>query len=170
MQGADRVNEELEVGFDQRFERMWRRTEQVGRWVMLLVVAAGLAGFLGRGPFSHRTAISSGAGLSVDFEPITRSQASTQVTFNLSNPSPDDTVDLFVGTNIVEPMGLQKVEPQPLRTRVVDGGMIMTIGIPPQTKDAKFRLMLAPTSLGANELVVQRSGYAALRWTQFVLP
>jgi hypothetical protein len=170
MQGADRVNEELEVGFDQRFERQWRRAEQAGRWVMVLFVVAGLAGFLGRGPFSHRTAASPGTGIAVDFEPIARAQAATQVTFKLDNTSPEDTVDLFVGTNVVEPMGLQKVEPQPVRTQVVDGGMVMTIGMPPGTKDAKVRLMLEPTALGANELVVQRTGFATQRWTQFVLP
>ncbi len=48
--------------------------------------------------------------------------------------------------------------------------MVMTISIPPGTRDAKLRLMLQPMSLGSNELVVRREGYAAQRWTQFVLP
>ncbi|WP_158742459.1 hypothetical protein [Acidisphaera sp. L21] len=170
MQGADRVNEELEVGFDQRFERLWRRAEQVGRWIMVLFVAAGIAGFLGRGPYSHETAKSIGTGLTVDFEPVTRSQAGTQVTFNLDNASASSTIDIFVGTNIVEPMGLQRIEPQPLQTRLVDGGMVMTIPVAPGTRDAKLRLMLQPMSLGPNELVAQREGYAAQRWTLFVLP
>ena len=170
MQGADRVNEELEVGFDQRFEHIWRRAEQVGRWAMVAIVALGMAGFFGRGPFSHETAHSADSGLAVDFEPVTRSQAGTQVTFNLDNMSQSPTVDIFVGSNIVEPMGLQKVEPQPSQIRLVDGGMIMTIAVPPGTRGAKLRLMLQPQSLGSNELVAQREGYAAQRWTQFVLP
>lgn len=48
MQGADKVNDELEVGFDEPFESRWSRAEQVGRVVMVLVAAAGLSGLLGR--------------------------------------------------------------------------------------------------------------------------
>ena len=170
MQGADQVNEELEVGFDQRFEHLWRRAEEVGRWVMVLFVVAVIAGFLGRGPYSHETVKNEGTGLAVDFEPVARSQAGTQVTLKLDNSSASPTIDIFVGSNIVEPMGLQRVEPQPVRTRLVDGGMVMTFPVPPGTRDAKLRLMLQPLSLGSNELIAQREGYVAQRWTQFVLP
>ncbi len=170
MQGADRVNEELEVGYDQRFERRWRVAEQVGRWAMVLFVVAGLAGLLSHGPYSHRTAASVGTGLVVDFEPIVRAQASTQITFHFDNISAASTVDLFIGTNIVEPMGLQRIEPQPAQTRLVKDGMVMTIPIPPGTKDAKLRFMLQPMSLGPNELVARVNDNAPQRWTQFVLP
>ena len=137
---------------------------------MVAFVVAGLAGLLGRGPLSHATAGSPGTGLKVDYEPVTRSQASTQVTFNLDNLSQDPTVDIFVGTNIVEPMGLQRFEPPTLQTRLVDGGMVVTITVPPGTRSAKLRLILQPMSLGSNELIAQRAGYAAQRWSQFVLP
>ncbi len=170
MQGADRVNEELEVGYDDRFERRWRVAEQIGRCVMVLFVVAGLAGFLGRGPYSHQTAASIGTGMAVDFEPVTRSQAPTQVTFHLDNLTSAPTIDVLVGTNIVEPMGLQRVEPQPLQTRLVKDGMVMTVAIPPGTRDAKLRLMLQPVSLGPNELITKLNDDAPQRWTQFVLP
>ena len=93
-----------------------------------------------------------------------------QVTFNLDNLTQSPTVDIFVGSNIVEPMGLQSVQPQPIQTRLVEGGMIMTVAVPPGTRDAKLRLMLQPMSLGFNELVTQRAGYSTQHWTQFVLP
>ena len=79
------------------------------------------------------------------------------MTFNLDNLSQSPTVDIFVGSNIVEPMGLQSVQPQPLQTRLVTGGTIMTIAVPPGTHDAKLRLMLQPLSLGFNELMLSEA-------------
>jgi hypothetical protein len=49
-QGADWVNEELEVGFDPSFETGWHRAEQCGRAVTLLCVIAGLICLLGSSP------------------------------------------------------------------------------------------------------------------------
>ncbi len=170
MQGADRVNDEFEVGYDERFENRWLKAEHVGRIIMLLFVGAGLAGLFGRGPFSHRTDSTVESALAVDFEPIARSQAPTQVTFHIANPTNAPTIDLFIGTNTIEPMGLKTIEPQPATTKVVQDGLLLTFPIPPGTKDALVRLMLEPSSLGPNQLIAQLAGHAPLRWTQFIMP
>src|ERR1700712_514997 len=94
MQGADRINDELEVGFDHIFEARWLWAERVGRVVMLLFVAAGIGGLLGRGPYSHETTTVPMSDLSVDFEPIARSQTGTQVTLHLQNPGSKSELDL----------------------------------------------------------------------------
>ena len=49
MRGADAVNDELEVGFDERFEHRWVWAERAGRVVMVLFVGAALFGLLGHG-------------------------------------------------------------------------------------------------------------------------
>ena len=170
MQGADRVNDEFEVGFDEGFERRWLRAERVGQVVMVLFVAAGLAGLFGRGPFSHRTEQSPESALAVDFEPIARSQAPTQVTFHIDNPTDAPTLDLFIGTNSVEPMGLQRIMPAPVTTKAVTDGLVLTLAIPPGAKNTEIRLLMQPSSLGPNELIARLDGHAPIRWTQFVMP
>ena len=170
MQGADRINDEFEVGFDEKFERGWVRAEIVGRVVMVAFVVAGLAGLFGRGPFSHRTERSDASALAVDFEPIARSQAPTQVTFHIANPTDAPTVDLFIGTNTVEPMGLQRIEPEPVATKAVKDGLVLSLAIPPGTQDSEIRLMLQPAVIGENELIAQLAGHDPIRWTQFVMP
>jgi hypothetical protein len=170
MQGADRVNDELEVGFDQIFERRWLWGQRAGRIVMILVTAAGLAGLLGRGPYSHRTVAMPGTGLKVDFEPIARSQTATQVTLHLTNTTPSPTEALFIGSNAVEPMGLKQMIPEPTSTEILPDGLLLTVAIPPGTRDAAFRLMLTPTGIGANELVARLNDGLPLRWQQFILP
>lgn len=170
IQGADPVNDEFEVGFDQRFEQSWSRAEQIGRVVMVLFVIAGLAGLLGRGPFSHERVQSAGSGLMVDFEPVARSQTGTQVTLHVANPGESPTVKIYIGSNAVEPMGLQRIIPQPVSTQTVQDGLTMVVAVPPGTQDAEIRLMLMPVSLGPNQLIAQVGGYDPIRWTQFVVP
>ena len=170
MQGADKVNGELEVGFDEKFESRWGRIERRGYIVLAVLTAVGLSGLLGRGPLSHRTDHSAASGLSVDFEPITRSQSGTQVTFHFDNPSDADTIDLFLGSHLIEPMGLHQFLPAPVRTRTVTDGLVATIAVPPHGRDEKFRIMLMPLALGPQHLRAQLAGRAPLRWTQFVMP
>ena len=129
-------------------------------FVMSAFVAAGLAGLLGRGPLSHRTEQSPASALAVDFEPIARSQAPTQVTFHIANPTDAPTLDLFIGTNSVEPMGLQRIMPQPVSTKGVKDGLVLTLAIPPGTENAEIRLMLEPSVIGENELIAQLAGHA----------
>ncbi len=170
MQGADQINDEFEVGFDEPFERSWVKAEWVGRIVMIAFVAAGLAGVFGRGPFSHRTEQSAESALAVDFEPIARSQAPTQITFHIDNPTDSPELNLFIGSNSVEPMGLQRIQPQPIATKAVQDGLTLTLSIPPHTKNAEVRLGLEPSELGPNQLIAQLEGHAPIRWTQFILP
>ena len=170
MQGADRVNDEFEVGFDSHFEQRWRRAELTGHATMALFLVAALAGLFGRGPLSHHTAGSAASGMTVDFEPVARSQTATQVTLHLANPTQSPTLDVFIGSNSVEPMGLRRIVPEPVDRRVVDGGMVLSVAVPPGTRDGELRLMLQPTALGPNQLVARLAGHAPLRWTQFVAP
>ena len=67
-------------------------------------------------------------------------------------------------------MGLQRVQPEPVSIRLVDDGMVMTVAVPPGTRDSKLRLILQPISLGPNQLVAQLADHAKLRWTQFLVP
>ena len=170
MQGADLVNDELEVGFDQTFERRWHRAEQAGRVVMVVFVAAGLVGLFGRGPYSHRTDRTSDAGLAVDFEPVARSQTSTQVTFHFDNPAGSPVRRLFIGAHVIEPMGLQQILPQPVSTQALDGGMMLSFGVPAGMRDATVRLILQPAGIGVEHLQARLEGRSVLHWTQFVVP
>ncbi len=170
MQGADRVNGELEVGFDEAFERRWRRAEQAGRVVMVGFVVASLAGLLGRGPYSHQTGKLGDASLVVDFEPVARSQTGTQVTFHLRNTTDAPALNLFIGGKLIEPMGLQHILPEPVKSQAVEGGLMLTIAVPPHTADAAVRLMLMPVDIGAKHLVARVENHPALQWTQVVVP
>ena len=175
----DAIDNELEIGFDQKFERKWRTLEIASQGVMLLIVLAALVGLFGRGPLSHRTHMTSDGRLAVDFEPLARWGTTTQVTVHLSSPK-DGTAGeggavqarVFVSNEIVEPLGLQQVIPQPNATEANGGGVVYDFAIPPGRDGGLVRFVLKPSTVGLVTAEV-REGTASgesLSWTQLVLP
>ncbi len=176
LRGADPVNDELEVGFNSRFEERWHRYELAGRVVLGVVVAAGLAGLLGSGPFSHRRTVSKTGGIAaVDFEPIARFGTPTQVTVHIrpgmGGAAPQGRrVDLRLSSAFVEPFGLSGSHPAALQERAAGGDVVMTLVTQDDGQDALVRVTGKPSQVGPIHLSVQLGHDAPVRFTQFVLP
>ncbi len=178
--GADRVNDELEVGYDQGFEARWTIAQRVGLAVMILFLLVCLSGLLGRGPLSHRTATSQDGSLHVDYEPVAREGTPTQITFRMANPGDAPTpVSLFVSGTLVEPLGLAHTVPETTSTMVGSKGLVLRFTLAPRQADAKIRLDAMPGSagivepeawLGADTAADPPDRRHEVRWTQVVLP
>lgn len=174
----DTVDDELEIGFDQRFEKRWRRLEVASHGIMLLFALAALVGLFGKGPLSHRTHQTADGRLAVDFEPLARWGTSTQVTVHLSGPPSDSNsgaatpARLFVDNALVEPLGLQQVIPQPMSTKALRGGAVYEFDIPPGQGSAAVRFILKPATVGLVTGEVRQGGPdgEALSWRELVLP
>ena len=67
-------------------------------------------------------------------------------------------------------MGLQRVQPKPVRQQVVDGGIVLQFALPAGARDALARLMLQPSQWGLQTLTARRGDAAPLVWHQLVLP
>src|SRR4051812_44741326 len=80
MRGATTVNDEFEVGFNQRFESHWYWAEISGRVVRLIFVGCALFGLLGRGTYSPAHRRTTDGVLAVDYEPISRHSTATTIT------------------------------------------------------------------------------------------
>jgi hypothetical protein len=171
MRGADPVNDEFEVGYNAHFESRWYRAALIGRLIMAAFVLAALLGFFGRGPFSHRSVTSTLGGITMDYEPIARYATGTQVTLHL-RPLPDQRMmDISISSGTVEPLGLQRILPQPSTERPgPHGGLVLSFEIPPGSQDAMVRLMEQPTVIGSVPIEVTLASGDTLRATQFVAP
>lgn len=168
MEGASPVNDEVEVGFSEDFERCWNRVEQAGRLVMALFLLAAAAGLFGRGPYSHRTLGSTQGGLTVDYEPVLRYGTASQITIHVLHPG-GRTLRLFLGSDLVESLGLQRALPPPVGTELRDDGSIYRYEL--ESPDAAVvRLALQPSLAGIAHLVVRLDDSEEVRWSQLVLP
>lgn len=168
--GADPVNDELEVGFNQHFEESWHRAELIGRVVIVLVIAAGLAGLFGRGPFSHDSARLPDGSLSSDFEPVARLDTPTQVTLHVHPPLGSDSVRIRLSSTVIEPLSLQTVQPQPAQESAEHGDLILRIAVPKGADEMLIRLHLQPAVLGMESLYAALDRGPNLTWSQFVVP
>jgi len=171
LRGAAPINNEFEVGYDEAFEKVWLRIALAGRVILGLVVAAGLAGLLGRGPFSHHTSSAPDGAIKVDYEPVARFGTATQVTIHLDMRrfSAAPNITLHLSSTFVEPMGFHQALPQPLQEGAEGGGLTMTYPVRPTAGDILLRFVLSPTTLGPVHLSVN-DGMDTLRWTQIILP
>jgi hypothetical protein len=132
MRDATTVNDEFEVGFDQKFESWWFRAEQIGRVIMVLFAAISALGLLGRGPFSHATIRSPTGAISVDYEPVARHGATTIVTVHVRRPQATPLpIELLVNQQMIEPMGYRRSIPLADASHVSDGGMRLTFSAVP---------------------------------------
>ena len=169
LRGADRVNDELEVGFDERFEKRFHRLELAGRTFLVLFVLFALSGLLGRGPFSHETRAAEGRA-AVDYEPVARYDTPTQVTLHLRPAPGQQAMRVVIATSFVEPMGLQTVQPLPVSSATDKDGIAMVFALQPADGDSLVRLHLKPTVVGSIALSARVGDDPPLQWSQVVLP
>ncbi len=178
--GADRVDDYLEVGYDQQFEERWVVAQTIGLVVMVLFLLVCLSGLLGRGPVSHRTAHAPDGSLHVDYEPVAREGTPTQITLRVANP--DDApmpVSLFVSGKMVEPLGLARTVPETTATMVGSKGLVFRFTLAPRQSDAKIRMAAMPVApgivdceawTGADATADQPDRRHRVQWIQVVLP
>jgi hypothetical protein len=178
-QRLNAVDDELEIGFDQTFERKWRRLELASHAAMGLFVVAALLGLFGRGPLSHRTHMTANGRLALDFEPVARWGTSTQITVHLSAPEVRSSVDegafqtisVSVNNAIVEPLGLQQIIPRPNATKAVSGGALYEFAIPRGQDSALVRFVLKPSAVGLIRADIGDGPEGnSLSWSQWILP
>jgi hypothetical protein len=172
LRGADPVNDEIEVGYNARFETRWYRAEWAGRGIMVLYVLAAVLGLLGRGPLSHHTKTTPSRQFALDYEPIARFGTDTQLTFHLADPGGEPgqhQARLFIGNTVEEPLGLTRVLPQPVATIVSKEGETLVFDVPPGETDAQVRIVVEPSQSGLVHATA-RAGDDRIDWTQIVLP
>ena len=171
MRQFNSINNEVEVGYDDRFEHRWRYISLVGRAVMLLVVLAAMAGLLGQGPYSHHSVASASGRLKVDYEPVARFGNVTQITLHLRPVSCDRGMTIRLNGNFIEPMGLQTELPLPFSSLPLADGMLLHFNLDPsRCQDAMVRVFAKPSGIGPIALQAQLDSDPALGWRAFIVP
>jgi len=93
--------------------------------VMALVLVGALVGFFGNGPWSERTAVSEGGGLSVEYQRVVRFQAQTHLVFTLEAEG-GSPVTLVIGDGYLGHFDLESVVPEPESQLAGPDQMVLT--------------------------------------------
>jgi hypothetical protein len=164
-----RVDHEVAVGEDLRFQRSWWRFEK-GVWVFfVLVIALDLAGVFGRGPLAKAELQSPDRAVGIRYERIERSGTSSMLTIELGPKAMvDGATHLFVSDSVVGSLGARRVIPEPSSTEIGHGGLTYTF--PASRPPASIRLELEPADAGVFSFEIAVPGVDALRAKILVMP
>lgn len=164
-----KVNDELAVGSDLEFQHRWESLENIV-WIFLVIfLLLSLVGFFGRGPMANVKAKSADGSMEVDYERFERFSTPSVMTVKIAPTAiHNGTVELWVGEALVNPLGNQRVIPQPDKSQVGNGGVLYSF--PASQGQASIEFQVQPSKIGKTELKMRIPGYSELDLNIYVFP
>jgi hypothetical protein len=164
-----KVNNELAVGSDPEFQRLWVRAERVIWSLLILFLAAAFAGLFGRGPLANAEARAADGSFAVKYERVQRYASPSVITVEFQPEGiQNGQILLWVSDSLVKPLGNQRVVPQPLRSELRDGGILYTFPANPPSESIEFQTQ--PTGVGRSELEIRIPGHGEIKRLIWVMP
>ena len=162
-----KINDEVAVGEDLKFQRSWWKFETVMWWTIAVILLLNFAGVFGRGPFAH-TQISNDVML-VKYERVERTGTPSilEVQFQPATLKKGQ-VKLHVSQSIVDELGAQRVIPSPLDTAVGNGGLTYTFSA--EQDPGAIQFALQPSKPGIFHFTMQVPGSPTLTARVIVVP
>src|ERR1700691_1469379 len=168
-QSAPRVNNEIEVGEDLKFQRKWWRFENFAWILFTLIIVLDVGGLFGRGPIAKAERRTADGTIDVKYERIERTDSPSIMTIDFG-PSAiqDGKIQLYVSNSLVKPLGTQRVIPAPQDTVIGEGGLTYTF---PATKPpARVDLALQPSGPGIYDFPINVVGAQPVQAKIVVVP
>jgi hypothetical protein len=158
----------IDTGYDYHFERNWGRFER-GVWVLLLLIlAAGLAGLFGRGPL-NKVKAQLPDGTSIQYERVVRFKSPSVV--SLSIPFVNGVSRVEVDRKSAEKLGIQQIMPQPTQDFGSEQLGPFEFRAPgPDVQKAFVQLSLQPSGIGPVTSSYRINNTTSVQLKQFILP
>jgi hypothetical protein len=127
---------DLQVAQDPDFQRREWWAQRVGRVVMAVVVAGGVAGLFGTGPLSQATATEPG-GLRVDYERFERVQAPTALRIHVHPRAVSGgRAEIWIDRDYLLESEVVSVDPPPAAVAVTADRVVYAFDVPEPTRPA----------------------------------
>jgi hypothetical protein len=164
-----KVNDDLAVGADLKFQRRWWKLETVVWWLFGALVLLDIVGVFGRGPAANAERKAADSSITVKYERIERVGTPSKMTIQFGPETiHDGKVQLLVSQSLVEELGNQRVIPQPAVSQI--GGSKILYTFPASVLPTQVQLGLEPAKVGRTDLSVQVPGCAEVKLDIFVMP
>jgi hypothetical protein len=164
-----KINDEVAVGEDLKFQSKWWHFEGA-TWICFgALLVMDLLGVFGRGPVAKAHAEAADHSMDINYERIERFSTPSILSVRLGeNAIQNGKAMLWVSQSLVKKMGNERVVPQPLESRIGNGGILYTFaatGLPAQVEFA-----LVPASPGIGEIKFQIPGHSAVNLRIYIVP
>ncbi len=160
---------DLPEGRESRSLDLW--LHRIGWSTITLVLLAALAGLMGPGPLSSRTA-DAGHSLKIQYDRFTRYHSPASLHVTVTHPDGADQVRLNLNRKFLEAIELESVTPEPARVELSPGGQTYVFDAPHLARgDAEIVFHYRPDrSMQSISGVVGVDGGATLPFSHFVYP
>jgi hypothetical protein len=144
-----RVNDELSVGNDQRFERLWWRIELVTWGVLLLLLGCALSGILGRGPLAQKKVASADGALAVRFERVGRYKTPAVMIVRVEPQLfRNGSAQVWISNVVIKNLGVQRTMPLPSGAYSGENGVLYTFAAENPSQAMQIEFAMEPQSAG----------------------
>jgi hypothetical protein len=154
---------DVQVGFDQNFERKWVHLERAVWVAFALLLAAGILGVFGRGVLGWRTQES--AGMKVRYERMARLKTPT-ITRVTVPTSQNGTVQFSMTGPCLQAMKISSVTPRPASEQIVPDGVQFTFA----GRNGDVEIAQEPGKSGSTHCQLTPANGSPINISQFVLP
>ena len=162
--------QEIADGFYPRFEDGWRGAEIVGRWLMVFFVAACALGLFGHGLFSVRSKANADGTIAIEYEPVVRYGAPTDIEFVTKVPAGGDKVAVTMAKDLVDDFGLERITPRPSLWEAGQNGLRLEFPVLGKADHGAIRFSGSPNFRGSVRLWARLDKGEELSWSQYSVP
>jgi hypothetical protein len=171
-----KVNDEIAVGSDLAFQRKWWRFERAVWALFVLIVVLDVAGAFGRGPIADAALRAPDGSFLVKYERIERFRTPSIMSV-LFSPAAihDGKARIWLSEKYVDPLGNQRIIPQPLTSVPERGGILYTFDVGErqlgtQLQDPTIQFALEPGKAGVFKLQIGDVDGAEVQTMIYVMP
>jgi hypothetical protein len=166
---GERLHHTPPVRDDMRAQNLSWTIERVGWVLFLLIIGAALIGLFGRGGLSTTEIVDPSGRLSVEYEWIDRATGRSTMTIEARGLPPGGEAELRFSPNFFDDLGIDTIEPPPLRSYADGSGSVRIYPVGP-SGTVRTRLEYRAGGFGATERSVSLPGGPAVQFRQYVLP
>ena len=165
------IVDNVEVGADPGFERLWHRTQRVVWTNFCLLVALGLTGLFGRGPLAHAAAGSPQDPIGIEYDRFARFQSpGTLKIFVKGGAIRNGQLVLDISQDLVETLQLNRTSPPPSSVQAVNDGQRFTFSAAGDLAKSTITFVQNPNKFGRIKGRIGAAGASHIAVEQIVYP
>lgn len=166
-----RQSDGLEINEDPASERRTWRVERMAWFLMMLIIAAALAGLFGSGPLSRAQAKSADGRMEIEYQRLTRYLAPATLRILMAaGAERDELRQVWLNRDFLNSVQLESIIPEPERMEAAGGGVICFFRAPPSDQPTVVSFGLKMQRIG---LITGQAGLndqTLISFRQFVWP
>jgi hypothetical protein len=161
--------DELENPTHSRHQRREWRFERFGWTAFLLIIAAGLLGFLGPGPLTSEKRTSDDGSLTIEYQAVEHNAAPGVCVVRARSPADATTLRLLVSRSFCDHVTAESIVPAPLSTEARGDDIAYTFAVQASSEVVvRYRYEYDRFDVFDHRVAVE--GGSPVRFRQYVLP